>query len=416
MSDRGQLSLIKIIVLLTFYCSLGVHPAFAANTFINMARFDDGSRYYVMFVAKGSDHAYVIYCVEDLKSSSSTCSGYGLYPQSNAFAAAPKVAIGFGIFPGDVKNEALYAVGHPYGPWGGITETVTVMVDAFDWDAVANHLDNMYKHPPQYQAADILADNCVGFVKQSADILGLPGPLSVGHFPDGYVRALGDALKQDRVITLPSGDNYVGTVVRNLPNGRGVLTYANGTRYDGAFVQGVRDGQGDWYFKDGDHFKGSFLGNDSINGELTFAKGGRYVGDLSIVRGGADGEGRLYDKQNNLLYAGQFHANLISGPGTLYYCPDGSLQCTLTGQFANGLPNGQGMLESPSGTLVVNFVNGFPDGPAKFTTKAGKVYSGTMKNGAWVTGSIPWAIGSSPMVTIPVFQSPYTVTTTIMAQ
>lgn len=75
-----------------------------------------------MFVARSGDygHAYVIYCVQDHVLKRSTCSGYGLYPDTVIDRSA-KIVQALGVFPGDVEDEAkLAASGDPTSPgmWG----------------------------------------------------------------------------------------------------------------------------------------------------------------------------------------------------------------------------------------------------------------------------------------------------------
>ena len=93
---------------------------FGEHALINTSRFSDGNKYFIMFVARGRYHAYVIYCTEVNTLKLSSCHGYGLYPDSSIDRSA-KIVQALGVFPGDVENEAkLAALTDPTSPgvWG----------------------------------------------------------------------------------------------------------------------------------------------------------------------------------------------------------------------------------------------------------------------------------------------------------
>lgn len=260
-----------------------------------------------------------------------------------------------------------------------MTETLTVQVDAFDYDTVASHLDAAYKNPPKYQFVDIVENNCVGFVKENAMSIGLPAPVAFGHDPDEYVQALIKAANEPHTITLKSGASYTGPLIRNQQNGRGVVTFQNGDKYETDFVQGVHIGTGKQTFTWANHdsYTGGFINSvPSGSGTYTWANGDSFVG--TFVQGVANGSG-TYKRKDGFVYQGDIANGHETGQGRMWWkngqwfqgavvngVPNGFATChwsngfQYSGQWAGGLPNGPGKLWYPDGnkTVAGNFVNG----------------------------------------------------------
>lgn len=193
-------------------------------------------------------------------------------------------------------------------------------------------------------------------------------------------------------LTYKNGNEYVGQFRRSKFHGIGTMTYATGDRYTGHWSEDLPNGFGKYHFKSGERYEGNFL-NGKFHGEGTmiYTDGDRYVGhwkDNSKHGQGilfyADGyseagewaEGVFQEDKNEVAESAVSFAPLRNcnnvycalGKGTFTYS-DGS---KYTGDFKNGLPEGQGFIiyangdqyrggwsqHAPHGEGIMTFANG----------------------------------------------------------
>ena len=81
-------------------------------------------------------------------------------------------------------------------------------------------------------------------------------------------------------VTLPSGAQYDGQLIKGIPNGRGQLLNANGDQYDGVFVDGKFEGRGVFHWVNGNVYKGKWSqGKRQGFGSMQYANGNHYEGE-----------------------------------------------------------------------------------------------------------------------------------------
>ena len=103
-----------------------------------------------------------------------------------------------------------------------------------------------------------------------------------------------------KTLNYPNGDKYVGYVLGDKKQGKGVLYYANGDKYEGDFANDLP------------HGKGTLLFNDASNKKT---KGHVYTGDF--VCGKMHGFG-VYAYPNGMRYEGGFANDVRDGKGKMY--------------------------------------------------------------------------------------------------
>ena len=91
---------------------------------------------------------------------------------------------------------------------------------------------------------------------------------------------------------------YVGQVVNDKAEGKGIYYCKNGNRYEGDFKNDKREGKGIYYFKSGDRYEGDFK-NDKIEGKgiYYYNNGDRHEGDYKDDK--REGEGIMYYNSGN---------------------------------------------------------------------------------------------------------------------
>ena len=118
-------------------------------------------------------------------------------------------------------------------------------------------------------------------------------------------------------------------------------------KYIGYFKEGNRHGDGILYNKDESIlYEGNFE-NDFFNGEgkYYYCNGDYYIG--GFYNGLKDGEGTLYDGLKNILYSGNYKNDSYNGFGILFY-PNRNYY---EGEFFNGYMHGKGSLYYKDGTI-----------------------------------------------------------------
>jgi hypothetical protein len=104
--------------------------------------------------------------------------------------------------------------------------------------------------------------------------------------------------------------HYLGEVNNNKANGGGIGIWNTGSIYKGEWQNNQRHGKGLFEWADGHKYDGEFV-NDIREGEGTYfwSSGEKYVG--AWKDGKRNGFGKLYDKDNNLKYEGEWRNDKI---------------------------------------------------------------------------------------------------------
>lgn len=144
-------------------------------------------------------------------------------------------------------------------------------------------------------------------------------------------------------LLLSNGESYSGSLLGNVPEGRGTYFWSDGCIYEGEWTQGLRHG----------------------SGKLQWASGAVYEGEFS--GGYMHGTG-TYIGSDNLTYKGRWRLNLKHGLGYQVYS---------NGDVFEG-----------------SWIQGTPEGPGKYTWANGNVYLGNMKGGKMSgKGTLTWTNG-----------------------
>ena len=91
---------------------------------------------------------------------------------------------------------------------------------------------------------------------------------------------------------------YVGQVVNDKKEGKGIYYWNDGNRYEGDFKNDKREGKGIYYCKNGDLYQGDYK-NDKMEGKgiYYYKNGDRYEGDFK--NGKREGKGIYYYNNGN---------------------------------------------------------------------------------------------------------------------
>lgn len=136
-------------------------------------------------------------------------------------------------------------------------------------------------------------------------------------------------------LTYPDKSKYKGDFNDVNKHGKGVFTSADGAKYDGNWRNDKKNGYGKMVWKDrvktysgnwvddsregrgsstygSTHsalanckFTGQWKNNNWKNGTLTYADGGKYVGDFKGIK--RQGKGKLYDRNGQIVKSGEWH-------------------------------------------------------------------------------------------------------------
>ena len=110
---------------------------------------------------------------------------------------------------------------------------------------------------------------------------------------------------------------YIGNVVNNLKEKKGILEFCDGTKYDGEFKNDKFDGEGILIFPDGRKYEGQFKDNKiKGKGKFTWSDGKVYEGEYEDFMKNGNGK---YFWDDNKYYDGQWINNKQHGKGKLYY-------------------------------------------------------------------------------------------------
>lgn len=148
-----------------------------------------------------------------------------------------------------------------------------------------------------------------------------------------------------RELSLPNGESYSGSLLGNIPEGRGKYVWPDGCVYEGEWRRGMRHG----------------------NGTIQWSSGASYEGEFS---------------------GGYMH-----GTGTYI----GSDRITYKGRWRLSLKHGLGYQVFPNGDVFEGaWIQGTPEGPGKYTWANGNVFLGIMKGGTMLgKGTLNWTNGDT---------------------
>jgi len=151
-----------------------------------------------------------------------------------------------------------------------------------------------------------------------------------------------------------SGDagKFTGSLVDDLPHGRGEILYPDGRRYKGEFQLGRWHGEG----------------------LATFPNGDTYSGEYRLDQRHGDGEYRWKDGR---IYKGQFFNDVRHGIG-FYQWRDGAVY---RGEFWEGARQGKGEYIFSGGRYKGDFRKGQYHGYGECTWEDGRVYKGEWMEG-----------------------------------
>jgi len=144
-------------------------------------------------------------------------------------------------------------------------------------------------------------------------------------------------------VTLPSGEEYDGQLIKGVPNGRGLLLKANGDQYNGIFVDGKFEGRGVFHWINGSVYKGKWVQNKRQGfGSMQYANGNHYEGEWLVDK--RHGKGQLTFRSGT-RYEGQWKNDLKHGDGMLIYRSGQRY----IGKYKNDLRHGKGVLVKANG-------------------------------------------------------------------
>ncbi len=156
----------------------------------------------------------------------------------------------------------------------------------------------------------------------------------------------GDCENGEGVFAYPDGSKYEGQFQNSKPDGWGTFSYPNEDRYVGSFKAGLKHGKGTFYYADstqstGDWSEGEYIGNLQIE-----------HGRVGCVEGDCkNGRGTYIYKEGAAKYTGTFANGFPDGQGVIYYANGERYR----GEWALGSFNGKGTLYLSDGTEVTGF-------------------------------------------------------------
>ena len=153
---------------------------------------------------------------------------------------------------------------------------------------------------------------------------------------------------------------YTGSIMGEIPNGKGCVRYDDGLCCEGDFVNGRLNGIGKVIKRKGDDaveiYEGEFKdGKLNGKGKETMSYGTIYEGEFK--HGKLYGKGRIIDKDGSLQAEGEFAGNCLNGKGKQKKYSYG--YCFEEGDFVYGELNGQGKRTRENGKIEIGeFKNG----------------------------------------------------------
>ncbi len=200
-----------------------------------------------------------------------------------------------------------------------------------------------------------------------------------------------------------NGAVYEGHMTYGKLDGAGTLRYANGDVYSGKWNMNKREGQGTLTTRNGLKYQGTFSGNQLHGMAKVFDQKGGYYEGLWIA-GHAEGIGKYISPSGTSKTGMWSESGLITtaiptqkeakeyiADCNLVPCGFGKGKQTLedgseyTGNFANGLPDGEGECNYKNGdTYKGTWVAGRPQGNGRYIYSNGLVLNGEWREGKYV--------------------------------
>ncbi|KAK6244651.1 hypothetical protein QUC31_011060 [Theobroma cacao] len=221
---------------------------------------------------------------------------------------------------------------------------------------------------------------------------------AITDIENGSILTNGDAVHSSETagfrvgeLLLPNGDSYSGSLLGNVPEGRGKYVWQGGCVYEGEWSCGMRHGTGkiqwptgtvyDGEFSGGYmHGTGTYIGSNKLTykgrWKLNLKHGLGYqvypngdVFEASWIQGTTEGPGK-YTWANGNVYLGNMKGGKMSGKGTLTWT-NGD---TFEGSWLNGMMHGFGVYTwSDGGFYVGTWTRGLKDGKGSFYPKSSRL-------------------------------------------
>ena len=189
-------------------------------------------------------------------------------------------------------------------------------------------------------------------------------------------------------LAFTSGEIYEGDWAQGQPDGQGRLQLADGSVYLGGWRRGKKYGTGELLYCDGDYFKGVWY-DDQPHGNGVFIsplRGIRYTGDW--LEGQMEGPGTL-ECADGSSYVGAFAKGMKRGQGVMQY----SSGAKYSGEWLDNRRHGTGVFTrpvallplvnlQPSGSSLINISGGGPNPQRRLTAwvNAAEEYDGNWKD------------------------------------
>lgn len=131
---------------------------------------------------------------------------------------------------------------------------------------------------------------------------------------------------------------YRGELRSGTPHGAGIALYPTGVRVEAPFVDGVANGTGRVEVPEMGVFVGELRAGKLVSGEVTYANGDYYRGQIAEWR--PEGAGLLV-RANDQRISGAFRGGLPNGPAVAY---DPATRRLTDGTFVDGQPDGRALV------------------------------------------------------------------------
>lgn len=191
-----------------------------------------------------------------------------------------------------------------------------------------------------------------------------------------------------------NGDTYYGEYGNGKRNGEGIYIWEKGDCYDGEWENDVINGNGEYIFKNDNKLSGKFVNGVFVTGRLLIENDdGYYAFNLEnskpnrlsmrlksgleyygeFTNGAFNGKGTITYESGD-TYSGDFFSGKRSGSG-IYTWKDGQ---KYDGNWSEDKMNGNGTYYYASGSngykLTGNYANGYPDGECYYYVSLSRSY------------------------------------------
>jgi hypothetical protein len=331
-----------LFIVINLFCASCARQGQSDNLVVDLRTKSDNSKYFISTAAypRGPDsnfgHAFMVFGEENSSIGQSTFKAYGLYSWPPTDLMGKITLLALGSVPGGIFDEHDIAGLLRQTPaYDKISDYITLIVDKEVYDAARHFLPSWatdggreYNGPDFPERYKLFDNDCVAFVKERMDYLGLRSPErsyfsnSSVWLPQAYVKwMVSNAVHQGTSVS-PIG-TYKGEMFGDRPNGEGEWTYFDGSTYKGRTAGGYRQGQGTltlpggrsesgtfeqgWLVKgtfktDAFSFEGDWLEHYPWIGRMTSADGSIFQGEFRLGPRDYNSEDRSLS-----LYQGEYH-------------------------------------------------------------------------------------------------------------